>query len=220
MTQQTKTMLNDLAEQQVKLIDFTTKQENSAIIDEIAGRYLSGKMLFTGIGKCSFLAMKQAATLKSIGLDAEYLDAVTAMHGDLGGIAENASLLCLSKSGLSQELFQLIQCLAFFRPDCKIYLVTMGNVNSDAYNAQVADYSSLGITIITLPCFDVKELDGYGIVPSISNALFEIFLSIIASVIPMSTEQILTRLQKAHPGGSLQSKVQKILSELTTNSGK
>jgi D-arabinose 5-phosphate isomerase GutQ len=216
MKQRTMAMLNDLAAQQVKLIEFFQNENVSRQIDALSESYTKNKVLLTGVGKCSFLAMKQAATLKSIGIDAEYIDCINALHGDLGGIPKNYSvtLVCLSKSGMSSELLNFLKIVTSHCPNVNATLMTMSNPDNEASQTTMSTYRLMDVTILQLPTDDVAELDGFGIVPSISNALFEIALSVITSNIPWNTGDVLIRLKDAHPGGSLQGKVTKILAGL------
>lgn len=66
-----------------------------------------GKLVITGIGKSAIIGMKIVATLNSTGTSAAFLHAAEAIHGDLGIIAENDIVLCISKSGHSPEIKML-----------------------------------------------------------------------------------------------------------------
>lgn len=187
--------------------------EASNKLTELGTAYLnSGKVFFTGIGKCSYLAMKQAATLKSICLPAEYLDAINTLHGDLGAVllSDNPTIVMLSKSGKSAELKDFVASVRESVPTAKMFLLTMGDEESLPSWYQDAD-----VTIISLNTGDTIEFDGFGIVPSISNALFELALSLALVNMPLERSEVLQRLQSAHPGGSLQVKVSGLLAQLS-----
>lgn len=184
-------------------------------LKEIASMYMSHKILVTGIGKCSFLAMKHAATLRSLCFDAEYLDAVNAVHGDLGTMFNKHDdrpviLIALSKSGMSQELIPLFSTINAHIPKVQQFMITMP-IFSEKQTAHFTKIVAMGVQLLELPCGAIPELDGHGIVPSASNMIFEMVLSGIVSLLPISDEELLTRLKVAHPGGSLQEKVTKIL---------
>lgn len=192
----------------------------------LAERYRTGRTFFTGIGKCSFLAMKQVTTLKSIQYEAEYLAAIDAMHGDLGAIPneDNITLVAISKSGLSDELYLLFDAVLRFRPKVQIVLICMPNERQkqsvhtrltklhSAANSDTFGYAPVP-TVIALPSSNVKEIDGYGIIPSVSNALFEIFISMTVAPLTYHNADALERIKQAHPGGALQAKVTNLLSE-------
>jgi arabinose-5-phosphate isomerase len=68
----------------------------------------SGRVIVSGVGKSGIIARKIAATLTSTGTPAIFLHPIDALHGDLG--PEDVALL-LSKSGESEELRGLLECL-------------------------------------------------------------------------------------------------------------
>ncbi|MFO7534951.1 MAG: KpsF/GutQ family sugar-phosphate isomerase [Kiritimatiellia bacterium] len=67
-----------------------------------------GKIVVTGIGKNLPIAEKISATLASTGSTSVALNPVQAMHGDLGILKPDDTLLALSYSGESEEIINLI----------------------------------------------------------------------------------------------------------------
>ena len=72
----------------------------------------AGKIVVTGVGKSAHIAAKIAATLNSTGSSAMFLHAGEALHGDLGAVQQGDVVVCLSKSGCSDEVTQLLPSLA------------------------------------------------------------------------------------------------------------
>lgn len=70
-----------------------------------------GKIVVVGIGKSGNIGRKIAATLTSTGTTAVVLDAVDALHGDLGVIHDDDLVLALSYSGETDELLHLLPAL-------------------------------------------------------------------------------------------------------------
>ncbi len=70
-----------------------------------------GRVIVSGVGKSGIVGRKIAATLTSTGTPAIFLHPVEAMHGDLGIVCQGDVALLLSKSGESEELRGLIECL-------------------------------------------------------------------------------------------------------------
>lgn len=70
-----------------------------------------GKVVVVGIGKSGSIGRKIAATLTSTGTTSVRLDAVDALHGDLGVINEDDVVLALSYSGETDELLTLLPAL-------------------------------------------------------------------------------------------------------------
>jgi arabinose-5-phosphate isomerase len=72
------------------------------------------KIVVVGIGKSGNIGRKTAATLTSTGSTAVLLDAVDAMHGDLGMVNDGDVVLALSYSGETEELLRLLPALKRF----------------------------------------------------------------------------------------------------------
>ena len=70
--------------------------------------------MVVGIGKSGNVGQKIAATLTSTGSTSVVLDAVDALHGDLGLVNDGDVVLALSYSGESEELLNLLPALKRF----------------------------------------------------------------------------------------------------------
>src|SRR5687767_2305280 len=73
-----------------------------------------GRVIVAGVGKSGIIARKIAATLTSTGTPAIFLHPIDALHGDLGIVGPADVALLLSKSGESDELHALLECLGRF----------------------------------------------------------------------------------------------------------
>ncbi len=71
----------------------------------------SGKLIVVGIGKSAHVGNKIVATLNSTGTPAQFLHAAEAIHGDLGVIQKQDVVLCISYSGNSPEIVNLLPFL-------------------------------------------------------------------------------------------------------------
>ena len=192
----------------IKNINILSDMIKEAILD-------NQTIYITGIGKPGYIAQKNAATLKSIMIDGQFIDACLAGHGDLGPISVDkpSLLIAMSKSGCSNELYVLFKYMKQLRPKCKIVMICMSNeIQLNKVRA------CKDIDFICHIEADPKELDGYGIVPSTSNIIFETIMSTAISSAFNSEELGMTnmceRLQKSHPSGTLQSKVTNLLNTL------
>lgn len=200
------TMRNDVGS--MKNINILSDMIKEAILDKQT-------IYITGIGKPGYIAQKNAATLKSIMVDGQFIDACLAGHGDLGPISvDNPSLLiAMSKSGCSNELYVLFKYMKQLRPKCKVVMICMSN------EMQLNKVRSCkDIDFICHIKTDPGELDGFGIVPATSNIIFEAVMSTAISGAFKSKElgivNMCERLQKSHPSGTLQSKVTNLLNTL------
>ncbi len=71
----------------------------------------SGRVVVTGMGKSGLVAQKIAATLASTGCPSFFLHPAEALHGDLGMVTPEDSVLGLSNSGESEEVVRLLPSL-------------------------------------------------------------------------------------------------------------
>ena len=67
-----------------------------------------GKAVVTGVGKSGHVGAKIAATLASTGTPSFFMHPTEAMHGDLGMIGKDDTLLAISFSGESEELTKIL----------------------------------------------------------------------------------------------------------------
>ncbi len=70
-----------------------------------------GKVILMGVGKSGLIAQKIAATFSSTGTPAMFLDPTEAKHGGIGFIQKQDLVVCLGKSGESEELNELLPVL-------------------------------------------------------------------------------------------------------------
>ena len=81
-----------------------------------------GKIITLGVGRSGHIAQKISATLSSTGSPSYFIHATEALHGDIGVISKNDSVLILSHSGESKEIIDLIPSLKNI--GCKIFSFT------------------------------------------------------------------------------------------------
>ncbi len=67
-----------------------------------------GRVIVTGIGKSGIIGKKIAATLTSTGTAAFFLHPTEGIHGDLGMVQKNDVVIAITKSGGTDEVYQLI----------------------------------------------------------------------------------------------------------------
>ncbi|MCX8532207.1 KpsF/GutQ family sugar-phosphate isomerase [Chryseobacterium luquanense] len=95
----------------------------------------TGKLIVVGIGKSAHVGNKIVATLNSTGTPSQFLHASEAIHGDLGVIQKQDVVLCISNSGNSPEITNLVSYLK----DYSSALIAMtGNRKS-----KLAEYSDV-----------------------------------------------------------------------------
>lgn len=93
------------------------------------------KIVVAGVGKSGHIGEKIAATLTSTGAPAVMLNALNALHGDLGIVADGDVILMLSNSGETDELINVFPAVA--RRDVRIIAVTGNRSSFLAKNAHI-----------------------------------------------------------------------------------
>jgi len=66
-----------------------------------------GRVIFSGVGKSGLIARKIVATLNSTGTASIYMHPTDALHGDLGMVRKTDVAIIISKSGNTEELYNL-----------------------------------------------------------------------------------------------------------------
>lgn len=94
-----------------------------------------GRLIVTGIGKSAVIAMKIVASMNSTGTPAVFMHAADAIHGDLGIVQPGDIVLCLSKSGTSPEIKDLVPHIK--HRGNKLISIT---ANEEGYLAQASDF--------------------------------------------------------------------------------
>jgi arabinose-5-phosphate isomerase len=86
-----------------------------------------GRAIVTGMGKSGLVARKIVATMNSTGTPALFLHPSDAVHGDLGMVRREDVVICVSKSG---DTVELIELLPMFRRMGVPVISLVGNMNS------------------------------------------------------------------------------------------
>ena len=105
----------------VDLIDENFENAIKLILDS------KGRVVVTGIGKSAIIANKIVATLNSTGTPAIFMHAADAIHGDLGIIKKDDVIICISKSGNTPEIKDLVP---FLNMNNNPLISITGDVNS------------------------------------------------------------------------------------------
>ncbi len=70
-----------------------------------------GRVIITGMGKSGLVARKIVATMNSTGTAAIFLHPSDAVHGDLGMVRKEDVVICISKSGDTEEIRDILPLL-------------------------------------------------------------------------------------------------------------
>ncbi len=153
-----------------------------------------GKLIITGVGKSGLIGSKMAATFASTGTSSFFLHPTEALHGDLGMIDKNDTVLAISNSGESEELIKILPHIKRF----DIPLISMsGNKNSS-----LASYSEVNIDIKVS-----KEACPLNSAPTSSTTLTLAIGDALAVCLMKKRDFKKEDFASFHPGGALGKKL-------------
>ena len=153
-----------------------------------------GKLIITGVGKSGLVGSKIAATFASTGTSSFFLHPTEAMHGDLGMIGADDTLLAISYSGESEELIKMI-------PHIKRLDVPLIGMSGDE-NSTLAKSSDLFLSIKV-----AKEACPLNAAPTSSTTLTMALGDALAVCLMRRREFKKEDFASFHPGGSLGKKL-------------
>ena len=149
-----------------------------------------GKIIVVGIGKSGNVGLKISATLTSTGSTSVVLNAVDALHGDLGIVNDGDLILALSYSGESEELLNLLPALKRF--SVRIIAFT------GAPKSALAKHSDL-VLRVRVP----KEACPFNLAPTSSTTAMMVMGDALAMAILQARGFKQHDFAKFHPSGAI-----------------
>ncbi len=149
-----------------------------------------GKVIFSGVGKNSFICKKAAATFSSVGIPSFFVDPTGVSHGDAGQIEKKDILIIISNSGNTVELKNLINFANRFR----IKIIGIAS-NSNSMLLKASDIR------ILYP--KLKESDPNNIVPTTSTSFVMLLCDCLATTIMEKRKFTKENFFLYHKGGNL-----------------
>lgn len=166
----------------------------------------SGRVIITGMGKSGLVGKKVAATLSSTGTASFFLHAAEGVHGDLGLVQKGDIVIAISKSGATDELYQILPTIK--RLGVKIILMT----------AQVDSPLSAKCDIV-LDCSVESEAGSDNLIPTSSSTAAMVMGDALAVALLKERNFSPEDFAYLHPGGSLGRRLLKRVEDLMhTNS--
>ena len=149
-----------------------------------------GKVIFSGVGKNSFICKKAAATFSSVGIPSFFVDPTGVSHGDAGQIEKKDILIIISNSGNTAELTNLLKFANRFR----IKIIGIAS-NSKSMLLRASDIK------ILYP--KLKESDPNNIVPTSSTSFVMLICDCLATTIMEKRKFTKENFFLYHKGGNL-----------------
>jgi len=165
-----------------------------------------GRVIFTGMGKSGLIARKIVATLNSTGTASFFMHPTDALHGDLGMVRKNDTVIIISKSGDTEELINLIYMLK--RIGVKV-IGMLGKRNSKI--GKVCD--------IILDVGVKEEACPYDLAPTASTTAALVMGDALAVVLLEKNGFTADDFALLHPGGSLGKRLSLLISEIMYDKG-
>ena len=167
----------------------------------------SGRVIVTGIGKSANIATKIVSTLNSTGTPSIFMHAAEAIHGDLGMIQKDDTIICISKSGNTPEIKVLIPLIK--ATNCPLIAIVGDKESALAKNA---DY--------VLSCYVDKEADPNNLAPTCSTTAQLVIGDCLAVALLNMRGFTSKDFARYHPGGSLGKRLYLKVSNLYKNNEK
>ena len=162
-----------------------------------------GRVIITGIGKSANIATKIVATLNSTGTPAVFMHAADAIHGDLGTILKDDTVICISKSGNTPEIKVLVPLIKS-RGNTLLAITS----NRDSFLGQQANY--------VLNAYVEKEACPNNLAPTTSTTAQLVIGDALAMALLDLRGFSSKDFARFHPGGSLGKKLYLRVSDLTS----
>lgn len=191
-------VLQDEADAIVKVKDFIDKNFEDCVNYLLQSK---GRIVVTGVGKSAIIAQKIVATLNSTGTPALFMHGADAIHGDLGMIQPEDTVLCLSKSGDTPEIKILVPLIK--RTGVKL-IALVGNPNS--FLALRADF--------VINAFVEREACPLNLAPTTSTTVTLALGDALAVCLLELRDFSAPDFARYHPGGSLGKKLYLKVSDL------
>ena len=155
---------------------------------------IKGRIIVTGIGKSAIIGMKISSTLNSTGSPSIFMHGSDALHGDLGTITKNDTLIYISKSGNNSDTIELINNLNKRKID--VIAITANESSYLAKNSKYTIYTPIE-----------KEACPNNLAPTTSSGIQLLVGDIIAICLMTMKNFDEKSFANFHPAGSLGKKL-------------
>ena len=149
-----------------------------------------GKLVVMGIGKTGIIGHKIASSLASTGTSAIFVNAVEAVHGDLGMVSREDVVMLVSNSGSTNEILNVIAPLRNI--GCRIIAMT-GDIKSPLAPQ----------TDLTLSVHVDKEACALGLAPTTSTTATALMGDALTVCLMEKRHFKAENFAVYHPGGAL-----------------
>jgi len=164
-----------------------------------------GRVVLTGIGKSGIICKKIAATFSSTGTPAFFLHPVDAVHGDLGMLRGDDTLIAVSNSGESAEVLNVVSVV-------KSFGIPVIGITNDI-NSSLSKLSD----VVLLLHVD-EEACPLGLAPTTSTTATLALGDALAAALIVARGFNSEDFARLHPGGKLGIRLSKVKNLMRTGS--
>jgi arabinose-5-phosphate isomerase len=183
-----KKLFNDQRQHIEYFFDHLDKEQAETVFQLCANT--RGFLVLIGVGKSGFVAEKVAMTLVSTGTKAICLHSNNFLHGDIGIVSSDDTVIMLSKSGETEELLSLVP---FIRKKAAKLIALVSNAQS-----RLAHHAD---EVLILPV--EKELCPFDLAPTISTEVQLLFGDVLAMALMKHKGFTLASYGENHPSGTI-----------------
>lgn len=149
-----------------------------------------GKVVVTGVGKSGHIGEKMAATFSSTGTPSFFMHSTEGVHGDLGMITEEDTVILISNSGETAEVLNLIPIIK--------------KINAHTISITSNKNSTLGQNVdVSLEYNYDEEADHLKLAPTTSSTVTLVLGDALAATLSKMKDFKKEDFHLYHPGGSL-----------------
>lgn len=189
-------MLRDLFGDQQRHLTYFFDRVDVAQAEKVVDLCLQtrGLLILTGVGKSGLVAEKIVMTLISTGTKALYLPSINFLHGDIGIVSAEDTVLLLSKSGETEELLSLIPFIQ--KKGASIVALVSTPESRLARHANAT---------VVLPV--ERELCPFDLAPTTSTEVQLLFGDVLAMALMKKKGFTLASYGENHPSGTIGKKI-------------
>ncbi len=162
---------------------------------------IKGRIIVTGIGKSAIIGMKISSTLNSTGSPSIFMHGSDALHGDVGTITKDDTLIYISKSGNNSDTIDLINNLNKRKID--VIAITANKDSHLSKNSKFTIYTPIE-----------KEACPNNLAPTTSSGIQLLVGDIIAICLMTIKKFDKKSFAKFHPAGTLGKKLTTTVEDL------
>lgn len=150
----------------------------------------TGKIIITGVGKSGHIGKKMAATFSSTGTPSFFMHSTEGVHGDLGMITKEDTVILISNSGETGEVLNLMP--------------TIKKINAATISITSKKYSTLGENVdVSLEYKYLEEADHLQLAPTSSSTMALVIGDALAVALSKLRNFKKEDFHLYHPGGNL-----------------